>query len=87
MVFAEWMARQETDTSTAYHVNLVRAGHDNESAQEFHTLVSEGFKERFRQVTWEEIYTQAISEGPKLNRLCNYMQEKTANLQKAFTCQ
>ena len=86
MVFAEWMARQGTETSKAYHLNLVRAGHDEESAEEFHGLVSEGFKDRFRQVTWEEIYTQAVIEGPKLNRLCKYMQEKTANLQKAFSC-
>jgi hypothetical protein len=84
-VFAEWMAQQGHDSSKAYHLNLVRAGHDNESAEEFHGLVSEGFKDRFRQVTWEEIYTQAVTEGPKLNRLCKYMQEKTANLQKAFS--
>jgi hypothetical protein len=85
-VFAEWMARQGTETSKAYHLNLVRAGHDKESAEEFHGLVSEGFRDRFRQVTWEGIYKQAAIEGPKLNRLCKYMQEKTANLQKAFCC-
>ncbi len=85
-VFAEWMARQGHETSQAYHFNLVRAGHDNESADEFHRLVSDGFKNRFRQVTWEEIYTQAITEGQKLNTLCKYMLAKTATLQKAFTC-
>jgi len=67
IVFAEWMARQGTEISKAYHLNLVRAGHDKESAVEFHGLVAEGFKDRFRQVTWEEIYTQAITEEPKLN--------------------
>ena len=87
MVFAEWMARRDHEPSKAYHFNLVRAGHDKDSADEFHRLVSEGFKDRFRQVTWEAIYTQAISEGPKLNRLCKYMQEKTTNLQRAFACQ
>ena len=86
MVFAEWMSQQGHSTSKAYHFNLVRAGHDQESAREFHGLVSEGFKDRFRQITWEEIYTQAVSEEQKLNRLCKYMQEKTANLEMAFTC-
>lgn len=83
-VFAEWMARQHKSTEKAYHFNLVRAGHDKESASEFHGLVSEGFKDRFRQVTWESIYQQAVSEVPKLKRLRDFMEQKTANLKKAF---
>ena len=84
MVFAEWMSMQGDGTSTAYHFNLVRAGHDKGSAEDFHSIVSEGFKDRFRQVTWEDIYKQAATEGPKLTRLCKYMQNKTTSLQKGF---
>ena len=87
MVFAEWMAGQGREPSKAYHFNLVRAGHDKDSAKEFHGIVSEGFKERFRQVTWEDIYEQAATERQKLDRLCKYMLAKTASLQKAFTCE
>ena len=85
-VFAEWMARQDNETTQAYHFNLVRAGQDKDSAEEFHGLVSDGFKNRFRQVTWEMIYEHAVTQGPKLAGLCEYMREKSANLQKAFSC-
>jgi len=85
MVFAEWMARQDHETTQAYHFNLVRDGYEKDSASEFHGLVSDDFKSRFQQVTWEEIYKLAVTR-PKLGRLCKYMKEKTANLQKAFMC-
>lgn len=85
-VFAEWIARQDHEKSQAYQINLVRAGQDEDSASEFHGLVSEGFQNRFRQVTWEQIYKYAETQRPKLIGLCRYMHEKTANLQKAFGC-
>jgi hypothetical protein len=37
-VFAEWMAQQGHDSSKAYHLNLVRAGHDKKVRKNFTDL-------------------------------------------------
>lgn len=84
MVFAEWMAKEDGETTKAYHINLVREGYDAESALEFHELLNDDFKDRFLQVTWEEIYRWASCHAGKHERLCTYMEQKTAGLKQAF---
>lgn len=83
-IFAEWMSQHDSPTTQAYHFNLVREEAEGESAAEFHTLLHDGFRERFRRVTWESIYQVAKRNGPKLDRLCTYMETKTTKLKKAF---
>jgi hypothetical protein len=83
-VFAEWMAKQDSPMTKAYHVNLVRAGSDETSAAEFHELISDNSKDRFRRVTWEDIYRLASRNGPPFERLCRYLATKTASLGQAF---
>jgi hypothetical protein len=83
MVFSEWMARQDHANTKAYHVNLVRRGYDRASAAEFHGLVKPEFKDRFRRITWEQIYRMALPDR-RLSKLCRYMETKTAGLIPAF---
>lgn len=84
MVFAEWMAKQDSDPTEAYVINLVREDHDEESALEFRELLKDDYRDRFRQVTWEEIYRWAACHGDRDELLCRYMEKKTAKLKKAF---
>jgi hypothetical protein len=84
MIFAEWMSREDSPTTKAYHFNLVRERREEKSAAEFHELLCDGFRDRFRRITWELIYELAKRSGPKLDRLCTYMETKTASLRKAF---
>jgi hypothetical protein len=82
-VFAEWMAREDHPQTNAYHVNLVRAGADEESAREFHGLVRSEFEDRFQRLTWEGIY--ALCSGvDRLADLRKYLETKTAGLARAF---
>jgi hypothetical protein len=83
-VFAEWMARQDSPETKAYQINLVRSHFEEASAAEFHGLISDGSKARFRRVTWEDIYGLASRSGAPFQRLCRYMETKTANLRKVF---
>ena len=83
MVFAEWMARADSPTTKAYHVNLVREGYETASAAEFHGLVRPAFGDRFRQITWERIH-QLCTPDDRLSRLCRYLETKTAGLVRAF---
>ena len=81
--FAEYMSQLDHSNTKAYHVNLVREGSDYESAQEFETLISPAFTDRFQQRTWEELYRLCTGQR-RLARLQRYMETKTAGLRPAF---
>ncbi|MEQ9379550.1 MAG: hypothetical protein RJP95_01715, partial [Pirellulales bacterium] len=81
-VFAEWMAAADHPHTKAYHVNLVRSGFEQDAADEFAGLIDDNHKDRFRRLTWEQIYT-ATPEG-QLPKLRQYMRTKTAGLKPAF---
>lgn len=83
-IFAEWMAQQDSTNTKAYHVNLVRSGHDEASAAEFHELISDESKDYFRRITWEDIYGVVDDGLSGMDRLRDYMQKKTASLTKAL---
>lgn len=83
MFFAEWMAKDDHPRTKAYHVNLVRAGYEKATAEEFSRLLRPEFKERFRRLTWEDIYRLCLKQ-PHLGRLCRYFETKTAGLMPAF---
>ena len=83
MVFAEWMAKFDHPGTKAFHVNLVREGTEQASAAEFHSIVTDGYQERFRQVTWEAIYA-ATGGDRRLSLLARYFETKSAGLRKAF---
>lgn len=83
MVFAEYMACQDAPTTKAYHLNLVRLLAEQPIEAEFRPLLHEGFQDRFRRVTWEEVYVRAhFLKGLEL--LVKYLKEKTAGLRPAF---
>jgi len=83
MVFSEWMAREDHPNTRAFHANLVREGHEKASAADFQSLVRPKYQDRFRRLTWENIYRLALKQ-PQLSRLCRYMENKTAGLVRAF---
>jgi hypothetical protein len=82
-VFSEWMAREDHPRTKAFHLNLVRRGFEQASAAEFHGLLQPKFKDRFRRISWEQIYGLCLNTG-RLPTLCRYMETKTANLRRAF---
>ena len=69
----------------AYHVNLVRRGYEEQSADSFSQLLQPAFANRFRRATWEDVYgcLQKLN-SPSLNRLSAYLEQKTAQLRRAF---
>ena len=83
LVFAEWMAKQDHPKTKAYHLNLVRDGYEEDNAAEFGRLVNARYQDRFRRITWEQIYGCCRSER-RLLHLCQYMERKTSGLRKAF---
>lgn len=82
-VFAEWMARADHQRTKAFHVSLVRSGCEHESAVEFSDMVADGYKDRFRRLTWEQIYC-LVEQDHRLTRMHRYLRTKTAGLRKAF---
>jgi len=82
-VFAEWMALEDHPRTKAYHVNLVRHGYEQDTADEFAGLISDNHKDRFRRLTWEEIYGTVNGEK-RLETMRRYMETKTTRLEKAF---
>jgi hypothetical protein len=82
MTFAEWLAAADRSSTLAYHVNLVRRGFEEGVAEEFLTLIRPEFHDRFEQITWENIYS--VVRRPSLDRLGQYMEQKTASLRPAF---
>jgi hypothetical protein len=84
-VFAEWMAMQDSASTKAFHVNLVREGYEEESAAEFGELLRADHAERFRRATWEEVHRWSRKQlTPTLDRLRAYLDQKTAQLRNAF---
>ncbi len=83
MTFAEWMAREDSPRTKAFHVNLVRDRFELAGTAEFHGLVNRGFRDRFRRLTWEGIYG-LFSGNPALETMCRYLETKTAGLVRAF---
>ena len=83
-VFAEWMALRDSSATKAYHINLVREGHEEDSAAEFVELLRAGHEGRFGRATWEEVHRWAAQQSSTLDRLCEYVDQKTAQLTKAF---
>jgi len=83
LTFAEWMGRQDQPRTKAYHVNLIRQGYDQASADEFSGLVRAEFLDRFQQITWESIY-KTVADAPSLITLRRYLERKTAGLRPAF---
>jgi hypothetical protein len=84
MVFAEWMASQESRATRAYLASLTRAGCENESCEHFRQMVRPGFQDRFVHIAWEDFYWQCAKDNPRLGRLQQYLETKTAGLRKAF---
>ncbi len=82
-IFAEWMATSDHPRTKAWHVNLVRRGHDQQSAAEFLQLVTEPHRDRFQQITWEQIYELIAYENTP-EALKRYLENKTAGLKPAF---
>jgi hypothetical protein len=83
MVFAQWMARQDHSKTRAFHVNLVREGYERLSVAQFRTMVKPEFEDRFRRLTWENIY-RFFSGTPALVGMLSYLETKTAGLVRAF---
>jgi len=84
MTFAEYMAGRDTPTTKAFHANLVRKGYEEHACGAFLTLVRPDYHDRFEQITWEDIYAEVVCGNPTLDRLGQYLQQKTAGLQPAF---
>jgi hypothetical protein len=82
-IFAEWMAKEDHPRTRAFHVNLVREGKDQESALEFGALVNAEYRDRFQQISWEQIYKQ-FQDRRDLTRMRQYLETKTAGLKPAF---
>jgi hypothetical protein len=82
-VFAEWMAQGDSTTTKAFHINLVREGYEEDSAAEFGELVRDEYSERFGRATWEDVHRWA-RQSPGLGRMCEYLDQKTAQLKKAL---
>ncbi len=82
-IFAEWIARQDSSRTKAFHINLVRKGYDESSAREFSSLISSQYSDRFRQCYWEDVY-RWLPDLERLNGLRSYMRQKTANLRAAL---
>ncbi len=83
MTFSEWMSREDHRNTRAFHVNLVREGFEKSAVAAFHRLVTPDFKDRFRRLTWESIY-RSFAGNPALDTMCQYLENKTAGLVRAF---
>lgn len=82
MIFAEWMAQLDAPMTRAHHANLVREGYEEATTKEFRQLVRPEFQDRYRRITWEQIYGASI--GPEYRSLRRYFETKTAGLRPAF---
>lgn len=84
LIFAEWMAREDSMFTQAYHANLVRAGYEHNGANQFSQLVRPEFADRFARITWEQLFVLASLHWRDLTRMIEYMIGKTAGLAPAF---
>lgn len=81
--FTEWMGKTDHPRTRAHHLNLVRDGEEMDSEPAFRKLISPQFQDRFRRITWEQIY-HGTSDCSRLEPLRQYMVNKTAGLMPAF---
>ena len=84
LIFAEHMAQIDGHRTEAYHANLVRMCHDDDSCEQMLTLLRPEYRDRFNRITWEDIYAVAHQHRPETERLCRYLENKTAGLRPAF---
>lgn len=83
MVFAEKMASQDSISTNAYHINLVREEAEKYIENEFRALLSRDYQTRFRRATWES-FVHATCIAPNQLDLRYYFHNKTAGLAAAF---
>lgn len=84
LVFADYMAYLDGLYTEAFLANLVRAGQEHESTQEFCQLLNPAFADRFVRITWETLYTVASLRGRDLSRLQEYMLTKAVGTRQGF---
>lgn len=82
LVFAEWMARQDSASTKGYVINLVREGCEESVCESVLTLMKPNYRDRFEQITWEQLFNIARQGGA--DDLCRYLSNKTARLKPAF---
>ena len=83
MVFAEKMAMQDSGSTKAYHINLVREEAEMGIEEEFRALLTQEYQPRFRRVTWEGLVHSTCNSSNQLD-LRYYFHNKTAGLAAAF---
>jgi hypothetical protein len=81
---AQWMARQDSPSTEAYLVNLVREGYEDQTCEEFVTLIKPEYQDRFEQITWEQVYRLVSQHPDQLATLARYLETKTEHLRPAF---
>lgn len=82
LIFSEAMATHDSSVTKAYVANLVREGSEAEVCEPVLTMMNPDRRDRFEQVTWEQLYQIAKEAG--MGQLCRYMEAKTARLKPAF---
>jgi len=84
LIFAQFMAQQDGPSTQAFHINLVRQVHEDDSCEAMLTMMRPEYHDRFNRITWEDIYQLLIPHQPKVNRLCRYLSNKSERFQPAF---
>ncbi len=84
LVFAEWMASQDSRMTSPYLVSLTRSGHEQGSCSQFRELADASSDDRFQHRSWEEVTVSCCSTAGVLDRLAAYCKAKTAHLKRAF---
>jgi hypothetical protein len=80
--FADLQALMDSDDTEPYVVNLVREGYEHEICEPVLTLLHADHRGRFERLTWETIY--GLARTHSLQPLCQYMENKTVRLKRAF---
>lgn len=84
LIFAEWMAGKDGPSTRAYHVNLVRQGYEEDVCEPMLTLMRSSYRDRFNQISWEDIYRVIERHRPRADHLCRYLEQKTERFKPAF---
>lgn len=82
LIFADFMAQQDSPDTLCCVANLVRDGLEAEVCEPMLTLMPADYRSHFEQVTWEQLFT--IAEKAGALDLCRYMLNKTARLKPAL---
>lgn len=83
IVFADWMGRQAHGDVNPFVVNLVRAGYEIESTDDFRSVIDADYANRFVRLTWESL-SGLTANQLQLARLRRYLRQKSAGLIPAF---